>query len=430
MSQTPSTTAIKMAIYTFAEPGQVVELRALNTPRDATVSGYFDDPETLAQAAAGWSGRAPAVYFTLNPVNPALLARANNRLMNRAKSTTSDGDIVRRRWLFVDFDPKRPAGISATDAEHEAALDRARQCRNWLSSMGWPSPVRADSSNGAHLLYPIDLPNEPASAELVKRCLQALDFQFSDTSVEVDQTTYNAARICKLYGTLSCKGDSTRDRPHRLSQLLDVPDPLVRVPHDVLEALAAQVPETPATPAGTGNGRKGGGDFDLPAWIAAHSLPVRFRAPWGNGGRKWILSPCPWNPDHDTGGYIVQLANGVPAAGCHHHSCRDKKWRDLWALYEPEYGQRAKPSGNGKTTDPPPADNVPLGPATTCLAGIRPEPVRWLIEGYVPLGKLGLLAGDGGHGKTTWTLTMAADVSRGWPCLGLDYQAPPQPTSF
>lgn len=135
--------------------------------------------------------------------------------MERARSTTSDSDILRRCWLFFDFDPRRPAGISSTDAEHLAALNRAGQCRDWLCSLSWPSPVEADSSNGAHLHYLLDLPNDSEAGDLIRRCLQAVSFQFSDEAVEVDRTTYNAARICKLYGTLSCKGDSTSDRPHR-----------------------------------------------------------------------------------------------------------------------------------------------------------------------------------------------------------------------
>ncbi len=98
----------------------VTELRALNVGGQGTVSGYFDDHEKLAHAAAVYSGKASGIYFTLNPVNPDLLARAVNCCKKYAKNTTKDADIVRRRWLLVDLDPKRPAGISSTDAEHQA----------------------------------------------------------------------------------------------------------------------------------------------------------------------------------------------------------------------------------------------------------------------------------------------------------------------
>ena len=118
----------KVAVATLWKPDSVVELRILNT-RQATVSGYFNDPEKLAQEAGSWSGKVPGVYLTLNPVNPDLLTRAQNRLIPYAKHTTSDSDILCRCWLPIDLDPQRPAGISSTDAEHEAALRRAQQVR-------------------------------------------------------------------------------------------------------------------------------------------------------------------------------------------------------------------------------------------------------------------------------------------------------------
>ena len=65
-----------------------------------------------------------AIYFTINPVNPDLLARANNRFVE-SRTATSDADIVCRRWLFIDLDPKRPSGISSSDAELDAARSMA-----------------------------------------------------------------------------------------------------------------------------------------------------------------------------------------------------------------------------------------------------------------------------------------------------------------
>src|SRR3989442_8324348 len=186
-------------------PGAVTELRIPNTPR-GTVSGHFSDFNKLAAEAGRWSGKAPGIYFTLNPVNTALLARAHNRLVEHAKQTTSDTDILRRCWLPLDFDPIRPAGISSTDAEPAAALARARECVAWLHSLGFTAVIFADSGNGAHALVPIDLPNDAASTTLVKRCIEAVALRFSDDIVAVDLGVYNAARIWKVYGTLACKG--------------------------------------------------------------------------------------------------------------------------------------------------------------------------------------------------------------------------------
>jgi hypothetical protein len=65
------------------------------------------------------------------------------------------------------------------------------------------------------------------------------------------------------------------------------------------------------------------------------------------------------------------------------------------------------------------------GLATTCLATICPRPVHWLVPNYLPLGKLVMLAGDGGHGKSTLTLSLAACLTTGRPCFGLDYESAP-----
>jgi hypothetical protein len=53
-----------------------------------------------------------------------------------------------------------------------------------------------------------------------------------------------------------------------------------------------------------------------------------------------------------------------------------------------------------------------------CLADVEPEPVHWLWPDRFALGKLSLIAGEPGLGKSFLTLDMAARVSRGdgWPC--------------
>lgn len=216
-----TTGKILPVIGVLFEPGDVVELRAF---KDRTItSGYFDNFEELAEQAAKLDSKGFAVYVTLNPTESALLARAHNRVKTHPKATTSDTNITHRRWLPVDFDPVRPANVSSTDEEKQAAVHRAREVREHLREQGWPEPVVGDSGNGAHLLYRVDLPNNRESLELVKGVLEALAFKFSDEAVSVDTSTSNAARIWKLYGTTARKGDDTEDRPHRRSRLLEIP---------------------------------------------------------------------------------------------------------------------------------------------------------------------------------------------------------------
>jgi len=141
---------IANAIRTLFEPGQVVELRVPKAGKFGTISGYFNDHKKLAQELWTLSGTAPAVYYTLNPVNPALLARANNHTNTYAKDTTNDApdNIVKRRWLLIDCDPVRLSDISSTDEEKAAARELAGQTKKFLKASGWSDPVVADSGNG------------------------------------------------------------------------------------------------------------------------------------------------------------------------------------------------------------------------------------------------------------------------------------------
>ncbi len=177
--------------------GQLTEVRALDAVTYAdrwahTASGYFTDPDKLLAALESVRA-AKACYLIPNPVNPALLARAANRIRKADRGgTTSDNDIVTRRWLLVDCDPQRPAGISSTDSEHEAAVERCRAIWSALHyNHGWPEPIAADSGNGAHLLYRVDLPVDDGG--LVQRCLSALAAQFDDDTVKVDTGVFNPA---------------------------------------------------------------------------------------------------------------------------------------------------------------------------------------------------------------------------------------------
>ncbi|HOJ97821.1 MAG TPA: hypothetical protein PK024_13395, partial [Methanospirillum sp.] len=106
-----------------------------------------------------------------------------------------DEDILHRRWFPIVIDPRRPSGISSSDREHTDALEKAEKIRQFLSDMGWPEPVFADSGNGAHLLYRIDLPNDSASGELIKKALTVLSGFFSDERSGVDTSVSKAAQL-------------------------------------------------------------------------------------------------------------------------------------------------------------------------------------------------------------------------------------------
>src|SRR5262249_55295456 len=258
----PDVATIEQLLRHFVAPGAVAEMRALGVVRGhrrGAMSGYYDTDhlDLMAQDALEITPHAEGVYFTFNPLNPALLARRANRFdWAESGGSASDRDVLRRRWLLVDIDPVRPAKVSATDIEKARAMGVALAVRDDLRSLGWPDPVVADSGNGINLLFRIDLPTDDDGR--LRRMLRRLAFLFDSDEVKIDQAVSNPARLCKVFGTLARKGDSLPDRPHRPSRILEVPTKLEVVPVQLLEQLAAEAqPEkttTVARPAATTTG--------------------------------------------------------------------------------------------------------------------------------------------------------------------------------
>ncbi len=407
---------IGRALTVLFKPEQVVELRAIQGR--AVDVGYFNERDALVDAAVELDSRA-SVYVTLNPICPALLARSANRT-RRGASATADPDVQRRRWLLIDLDPVRPSGISSSDPEHEAAIARARDVWRFLRDQGWPEPVAADSGNGAHLLYRVDLPNDAEAHALIKGVLAALEFKLGDDVVTIDTSVFNAARITKVYGTLACKGDATPERPHRRSRLLRVPETVEAVTPSQLAAVAAMLPPSVERPPGTPRQ-----SFDLDAFIARAGLQVAFEAPW-QGGRKIVLAACPWNTEHtNRSAYIVQLANGAIAAGCHHNSCRGKGWPGLRARFDPwhrddlHHDERRVDQGVDRHVrrGDAGAAREERHPRLVRLSDVEPEDVTWFWRPLIPTNKLTLIQGDPGVGKSFLALALstAASVGRGLP---------------
>ncbi len=327
-------------------PGQVIEVRAIT--EDGISSGYYND---LTIAARDILDRekdthVSGIYVTLNEVNPALLARRANRIkyrLGRKDASTADTDIIRRRWLPIDIDPVRPSGVSSSESEHADALSRADSIAEFLSGLGWPEPVIADSGNGAHLLYRIDLPNDEDSRNLVRSMLECLDHRFSNATCKVDTANFNAARIWKVYGTISRKGDNLSERPHRRSKILKIPaEPGLSdsiVSEDQMRSLLSTFSDKTGSDARVLSNSSlqavPGAGIDLAAWLTKHNLTYTEK-PY-NDGRLFVFDDCPFSSAHSDGAYAIQFANGAIFAGCHHNSCGGGKqrWPELRAMFEP-----------------------------------------------------------------------------------------------
>ena len=329
---------IRKATSLLFTPGQVVELRVPKCGNYGTISGYYDDHDALAGAIAELSGTklgiviVPAVYFTLNPVSNEAATAVTNSWTPNCRQTTKDKDIARRRWLLVDIDPIRPANLSATDSEKQEAKEIAVLVDEYLRSRGWPDPVLADSGNGFHLLWRVDLPNDPESTELIKSCLAALAEKFDTAGATIDRSVFNAARIVKCYGSKSCKGPDSEDRPHRLSGILSAPERPIPAARVLLEELAAE-----CTLNENVEPRNAGREISvssesveqfLDVSKVTHGVRVEYEA-----GFKWVLRRCPWEDQHTSGKSAGETAvfwfPDKLVFKCFHSHCTDRGWKDF-----------------------------------------------------------------------------------------------------
>ncbi len=370
MDQPRDARDVRRFLQLLYEPGDTIEVRApecrdqRNARYTFTCSGYFAfesiDTAVTSIVELDRSAIAPGIYVTINPVAPALLARAANRVRPRARETTQDKDIVRRRWLLIDVDPVRPAGVSATDTELALALERTRAVAEHLTSAGWPPSILAMSGNGYHLLYRVDLPADDGG--LLKAVLAALADRFSDDAVAVDRSVHNPARIVKIIGTVSRKGDDLRgmagldDRPHRRSEFIDVPEHRTIVDEDLLRAVAdAESGLDNATRANVAapvaNGDDNNGRFNctpsgVRAWLEARGVVVKGERRNGDN-TLLLLERCPINPEIvSTGGSDIAVLVGDDGklAYCNKHSRGQAyTWHDLRRALDPGY-------------EPPPGD--------------------------------------------------------------------------
>ncbi len=295
-----------------------------------------------AAAIAGATSRAAVAGFELALRDRGLsrvvflLARRSNRVERAEEGDAAkDADVLVRRWLLVNVDPVRDAKIGTNDAEKARAAEVARAVREYLHGLGWPEPIVADSGNGYHLLYRIDLP--AADGGPVKRVLESLARRFDTDGAKVDTGVFNPARICKLPGTWAKKGDPTADRPHRQGRILHAPAEIAAVDRALSEAPPepAVVRERPLPDDSRASGRPGTGIWnrrlDVARRLTDRGFAFRRKGePDALGRAVCVLDRCPFNPDHaHPDSCVTQDADGKLSARCLNNSCSGHGWQEF-----------------------------------------------------------------------------------------------------
>lgn len=319
----------------FHDEGDLHEIR-IHGIGSFNASGYFRDIDSIVNAIQKYDAQENAqIYFVLNKIDDDCYKRAQkDKIVNYVKPTTSDADIVGRKWILIDFDPKRKTGTSSSKEELLKARDVARRTYDFLIDQGINPPVVAMSGNGYHLLVRVQLANSDENQTLVARFLKAISMMFQTEDIDIDLKVYNAARICKLYGTWAKKGANTEERPWRMAKLIKVPEEIVPNKRDYIEKIANLYKEEKPQPTRENN--YGQGQIDVEAFLSKHGL--EYRKTRTSSGTRYILKECPFGgSEHsDPDSMVFQYDNGAVEFFCFHNSCEQYHWRDLRLKYEPD----------------------------------------------------------------------------------------------
>lgn len=401
----------------------------------ATYSGYFRDYDVLIrQMRALGNVEGAQVYFVLNQIADACYSRVQcEKFVKKAKQTTTDGDIVRRRWVLIDLDPRRPAGVNSSDDELEKAHQKALQVYRELTGAGFSEPIVAMSGNGYHLLLKVDM-DPDGTRDLIKSFLNCLAMRYSDSHVDVDEKVFNAGRICKLYGTMARKGANSQARPWRRSKLVRIPQSVEVTDEQVFRAYVDKYHVDMVPVVRQPSGQR----FSLRDFISQHGLRVCKEIHTADCTR-YRLEECPFDPNHKNGdAALFESSDGKVGFHCFHNSCSGKTWQDVRELFEPGYKDRSDryrdrpplPGRYVQREEPKPKEEneedgrkwlpfpdiqtVDIDKLPKVMTGF--EDMDKAIKGLF-YGELNVLSGSNASGKSSWINTLLLNlINQGVKC--------------
>lgn len=429
---------IKLWHKTFYPNGGLFEIRLLHGENGKNWSGYFKDIDTMVKALAPivdatdkrYIGN-PQAYFTLNEISDALYNREQHDKFIIKAQTTTDNDIIRRKFVLLDFDAERPAGISSSNEELKKSVNKALKVYNFLKRQGFKEPVSAFSGNGCHLLYRVDMPNDEDHNNLVKAFIEALAKMFPGEGVDIDCKVFNPARICKLYGTEARKGANTADRPWRMAEIKRAPKPLEVNEDSLFNDVALMMPQEEEK---SNNNRSyqnfyDGERFDLVAWLDKYCPGYRVKE--NSVFTIYQLKECPNESSHSShhpyeSAIFQNKSTGVISFSCWHDHCKNLKWHDIRLIYEPNaYDNK----GQYKPYAPAPKPRFEYKQETEdkghkWLALSQIQRVDWdslekVKTGFdeidrsmlgLFMGDVTVLSGTNGSGKSSWLNTLILNV--------------------
>lgn len=163
-----------------------------------------------------------------------------------------------------------------------------------------------------------------------------------------------------------------------------------------------------------------GTKLDLSAYLSRYGVEV-VKVKTHGSATLHCLKHCIFDESHVSNeSAIGQTADGKLFYQCFHDSCQGMKWKDARQIISGndllgDFYPNTKFFKN--ETEDKSQSECNRSVNLVCAADIKPEPVAWERDGYLARGKVHILAGPAGHGKTTVLLALGATITIGgrWP---------------
>lgn len=340
---------VRRSLDIFKPNNELVEIRVIGQKKGEIYSGYYTNPDDIIRDIKQHEDKN--IYFIFNGIKELCYSKQQRDKLIYGGDATKDSDISYRSWILIDIDTNRGGNkVSSSDEELELARIKANQVRDFLRDIGFSYPVIVLSGSGFHLYYKCKLANTDENTQLIKDLLEYLSMIFSDDKVEIDRVVFNAGRVSRLGGTVNHKGSNTKERPHRESRIIRVPEVIKDVDKSLIEKVAAMLPKKEKP---TYQNNYGKDSFDIDSFIAKHGIGIEREVRLSDGTRKILLKECPFNSSHQSpDSCIIVRPDNCIGFKCLHNSDSNKGWREFRSFFEPDAYSRNFNNNNQRRNIP------------------------------------------------------------------------------
>jgi putative DNA primase/helicase len=342
----------------------------------------------------------------------------NRRLTREAVNTTGLFSF----WL--DVDAHKNSKYQSPEEAEAAAL-------KFIRTLGLPEPTAIHRTGyGVHLLWALDSGLPSAEWSRIALKLQSL---FKPLDFDADPITADAARILRVAGTINFRHPDSpvESQLQMLTEQLVNPDQFEAVLDQAIVAYPTILPtQTIKTYKTAFNAEPTPENIDRVKAMLACVDPDPVGAGGGNRANWmriiWSIASTGWGVES------YDLARGWSEQG---DLFDEKDFHGVWDSYDPDWSAGKSKSGVGfgtlvhfakqggyigllpdqkniKSADHAAPDSSSYL-ITTLASDIKPEPVRWLVEGSIPLGAMAVISGQPGLGKSQLAIRLAAAVTTG-----------------